>query len=228
MLRTTLFAYVSSVTYIAHAISPSLAGLALSYSLWLPFLLGLLILPTGAIMASFLPTTSEKDRWGRNETEPLLAATIDDNPQDGKAASGNGIISTTRVKLHAIRKQITGRRNFQILIGVFFIASFASSNSALLPQYISKRYNWSFAHSGYLLSIKALVNISLLAIVVPTVVQLLATRFDFDAGRISKLGAQVMFSISVIGVVLVAVAPSVPYLIFGEFRPTSRKTLVNH
>jgi hypothetical protein len=182
-------------------------------------LLGLLILPAGALLAALLPTTTQQGNDRSGETEPLLTGATGDNPQNGKAEGQHGIISTTRLKLRAIRKQIAGRRNFQILIGVFFVASFASSNSALLPQYISKRYNWSFAHSGYLLSIKALVNISLLAIVVPTVVHLLATRFDFDAGRISKLGAQVMFSISVIGVVLVALAPSVPYLIFGKPKP---------
>ena len=164
-------------------------------------------------MTTLLPNHSSKDAADHAEHEPLLVETFDDSERKAKTSS---LLGEAHAKLLQLAGHIAGRRNFKILIGIFFVASFASSNSALLPQYISKRYNWTFAHSGYLLSVKAIVNITLLTLVVPTVVHLMASRFDYESGRISKLGAQVMFSISVIGVLLVAVAPSVPYLIFGK------------
>lgn len=188
----------------------------MSYGLWLPFVIGLLLLAAGILATALLPANDGRADNHASENEPLLGEASDAERSSKHDLAASKMIDGARSKLQALWKQVSGRRNFQLLLGVFFAASFASSNSALLPQYISKRYNWTFAHSGYLLSVKALVNITLLALIVPSVVHLLATRFDFESGRISKLGAQVMFSISVIGVVLVALAPNVPYLIFGE------------
>jgi hypothetical protein len=191
--------------------------MTMSIRLWLPFVIGLTLLSSGVIASALLPASHEHHDVSTSEHEPLLGETVDPDVDVKTEHKVSKVLNDARSKLRLLGKQVSGRRNFQLLIGVFFVASFASSNSALLPQYISKRYNWTFAHSGYLLSIKALVNITLLAIVVPLVVHILATRFEFESGHISKLGAQLMFSISVAGVVLVALAPTVPYLIFGEY-----------
>jgi hypothetical protein len=40
---------------------------------------------------------------------------------------------------------IRGRRNFQVLLCSFFLTALASSDTKLLVQYISKRYEWTFA-----------------------------------------------------------------------------------
>ena len=187
----------------------------MSYRLWLPFLLGLIILAIGSVLATLLPTSKEQEEADSAENTALLADSPILGPHGEVEAKSLGVMQDAYAKSKALWRQLAGRRNFQLLILVFFIGSAASSNSALLPQYISKRYNWTFAHSGYLLSIKALVNITLLVIVVPTAVRILSSRPGYSAGQIGKLGSQVMLFISVIGVILVALAPSVPYLIFG-------------
>jgi hypothetical protein len=189
----------------------------MSIRLWLPFAIGLSLLSVGVLASALLPPSHDSRERRTSENDPLLRRAQSSDAAGKPEHPSSTVFNGARAKLRALGRQVSGRRNFQLLIGIFFVASFASSNSALLPQYISKRYSWTFAHSGYLLSIKALVNITLLAIVVPTVVHIMATRFDFEPGHISKLGAQLMFLISVIGVVLVALAPTVPYLIFGEY-----------
>ena len=195
---------------------PTLAGISMSCALWLPFVVGLSLLAIGALATTLLPTPERHDRDHSPENESLLSGHADEDADGKQAFTKTDMLRSTKIKFRALWSQISGRRNFQLLLGVFFAASFASANSALLPQYISKRYNWTFAHSGYLLSIKALVNITLLAVIVPFIVHLLGTRFGYESGHISKMGAQLMFSISVIGVLLVALAPNVPYLIFGN------------
>jgi hypothetical protein len=51
------------------------------------------------------------------------------------------------------------------------LTSLASSDTKLLVQYISARYKWTFASAGYLISGKAVVNFTLLTIVIPKVLR---------------------------------------------------------
>jgi hypothetical protein len=44
-----------------------------------------------------------------------------------------------------MKRLVTGRRKFQILLCSFFLTALASSDTKLLVQYISKRYEWTFA-----------------------------------------------------------------------------------
>jgi hypothetical protein len=189
----------------------------MSYSLWLPFLIGLLLLTIGVPIAALLPgpvDTPKSALLDSGEQEPLLADGVQPVPGGKPANEKRTILAQTFRKARDLWSNISGRRNFQILLSIFFAAALASSNSPLFPQYISKRYDWTFANAGYLLSIKAAVNITLLALIVPSVVKLLSSRLSFESGRINKLGAQVMLVISVLGVLLIAVSPNVPYLIF--------------
>lgn len=121
---------------------------------------------------------------------------------------------------------IRGRRNFQVLLCSFFLTALASSDTKLLVQYISKRYEWTFAQvswtclkicprtlitidqAGFMLSAKAIVNFTLLAIVIPRIIRKSAsTRATQDSEvRLNYLGAEVSIVISVIGVLCVAVA----------------------
>lgn len=61
--------------------------------------------------------------------------------------------------------------NFSLLLLSFALTSLASSDTKLLPQYISARYNWSFVSAGYLLSAKAVVNFFLLTCIVPCILR---------------------------------------------------------
>ena len=143
-----------------------------------------------------------------------------------------------------------GRRNFQILLCSFFFTALASSDTKLLVQYISKRYLWTFAevcsesehptlvfplsfspsaakdnnsHSlqaGYLLSAKALVNFTLLALLIP---RLIAASTSSKAVRGSEtrlniLGAQTSIFISVLGVLCIALSIKFWMLLAGSFR----------
>ena len=91
----------------------------MSYRLWLPFVIGLIILPTGAIMAALLPVVSSKDEPIHSEAQPLLRETAGEHSKD-REIKGSLFLSGARTKIQHLRKQVIGRRNFQLLIGVFY------------------------------------------------------------------------------------------------------------
>ncbi|GME44491.1 MFS transporter [Neofusicoccum parvum] len=108
---------------------------------------------------------------------------------------------------------VIGRRNFQIhLLGGFLLPALASSNTHLLPQYTSKRYGWKFEHVGYLLSVKAAVNITLLALVIPTTMRVLLKRMPGREVRLNYRGAQASLAVSILGALSIAAAGTVGVL----------------
>jgi hypothetical protein len=126
---------------------------------------------------------------------------------------------------HALKKMralLTGRRNFQVLLVSFFLTALASSDTKLLVQYISKRYEWTFAQAGYMLSAKAIVNFTLLAIVVPRIIKSsMSTKAVHGSEvRLNYLGAEISILVSVVGVLCVALALKFWMLLAGEFETT--------
>lgn len=128
----------------------------MSLNLWLPFWIniGLLLcaVPTikmlpGAKSSHAPPAAGYEEMGGTaDEAGPLLAGR---DPSPGRYANAfetkPGIFQSI---VHAVRKLVrlvTGRRNFQVLLCSFFLTALASSDTKLLVQYISKRYEWTFA-----------------------------------------------------------------------------------
>ncbi|XP_014559253.1 hypothetical protein COCVIDRAFT_92226 [Bipolaris victoriae FI3] len=217
--RASYFSYISSTSYIVSFLGPTLAAFTMSNSLWLPFWLNIALLLCAIPTISLLPSISKT---------PTLSTTPDPISQDpdeeaGPLLQGRSTSSTRHAEdfeshasflqsiLHATRKMrrlVTGRRKFQVLLCSFFLTALASSDTKLLVQYISKRYEWTFAQAGYMLSAKALVNFTLLAIIVPRIIRTSMSSKTVHGSevRLNIIGAEVSIAVSVVGVLCVALA----------------------
>jgi hypothetical protein len=131
------------------------------------------------------------------------------------------VIRAARKLIHLV----TGRRHFQVLLVSFFLTALASSDTKLLVQYISKRYEWTFAQAGYMLSAKAIVNFTLLAIIVPRIIKssMSSKAVHGSEARLNYLGAEVSILVSVVGVLCVALAFKFWILLVGKSTTTRRK-----
>lgn len=143
---------------------PTLASATMSWSIWLPFWINIGLLTCAIPTIMLLPATHKSTFTGFDPASP--GCSIDSNIEEaGPLLSDNGsgpsryadafekprgIVET----MHTIRKLgglIRGRRNFQVLLCSFFLTALASSDTKLLVQYISKRYEWSFAQVSRIL-----------------------------------------------------------------------------
>ena len=217
-----LFAYTSSMSYITTLTAPALAAFTMSLNIWLPFGIGLSLLLIALPMTMVLPG---KD-IGMIQFNPFSTPQGELSPLLQAGASGENDESTLMqdsevgywrafIQVKDLFLSLLVRPKFLMLVGVFFLSSFASSNSPLLVQYISKRYGWTFSQAGYLLSTKAVVNIALLTIIVPSLVQIAAHRFGINACLINIGAAEISISISVLGVLIIALSDSMKTLIPG-------------
>jgi hypothetical protein len=200
----------------------------MSKNLWLPFSINIALLACAFPVISMLPEpvdsqvrtlASIESRDISAEVDPLL------DEQGGSPSRLSNAFETHRGLfqsiLHALKKTralLTGRRNFQVLLVSFFLTALASSDTKLLVQYISKRYEWTFAQAGYMLSAKAIVNFTLLAIVVPRIIKSsMSTKAVHGSEvRLNYLGAEISILVSVVGVLCVALALKFWMLLAGE------------
>lgn len=218
VVRATYFSWANAVTYVVTFVGPGLAGATMTLNLLLPFWIGicllLLAIPTISLLADpthVAPGSEEEEE--REQLRPLISSpTL-------KAQSANTSILKPVVErirtLHSIVR--SHPRNLSLLLFSFFLTSLASSDTKLLAQYISVRYNWDFSSAGYLLSAKAIVNFTLLTVVVPGVLKAKSSSSQSDSQSLSARDnvryARICLVISVLGALAIASAVTV-WLLF--------------
>ncbi|KAK6209050.1 hypothetical protein LQW54_006650 [Pestalotiopsis sp. IQ-011] len=217
VLRATYFGWMSSISYVVALLGPALASASMSVLLWLPFFVGitllLLAVPTISLVPDH-PDATYDDRAADEQSRPLISSPLL-KAQDADAS----VITAISKRYETLRGMLASHtRNLLMLFISFFLTSLASSDTKLLPQYISKRYSWTFASAGYLLSGKAIVNFVLLTVIVPS---LLRTRHSSSSGQSSagqtdraNVGyALACLAVSVLGAFSIGIAPGIWLLI---------------
>jgi hypothetical protein len=139
--------------------SPTLAAAAMSLNLWLPFWINIGLLTCAVPIISLLPNSLKTRLIGSSSSvfEGNRDDDVEENgpllPQDEGNPSHHvnafekprGFFQEIVHALLSLVALIRGRRNFQVLLCSFFLTALASSDTKLLVQYISKRYEWTFA-----------------------------------------------------------------------------------
>ncbi|KAI0127581.1 major facilitator superfamily transporter [Xylariales sp. AK1849] len=223
VLRATYFGWMSSVSYVVALLGPALASATMTILLWLPFWIGIILLVLAIPTISLLPDclgSGDLDRslpqHGDELSRPLLSSPVLKAHQ-----SGPSILRSIFTRFETLRSILASHpRNLVLLFVSFFLTSLASSDTKLLAQYISKRYHWTFASAGYLLSGKAVVNFTLLTIVIPS---LLRARHSFGSTPVSSYATSTAqanirythacLAVSVLGAFFIALAAEIWLLI---------------
>lgn len=219
--RAIYFGYMSSVAYAVHLLGPALASAAMTVSLWLPFWLGIFLLLVAVPTMRMLPSPGHPDTRGddldEEQREALLSSPLVKAQHDQKP-----LFHSVAERLRSIRTIITSHpRNFTLLLLSFMLTSLASSDTKMLVQYISGRYHWTFAAAGYLMSGKAIVNFTLLTVIIPRLLRIgrevegEVTTKGVDKANIRH--ATLCLTVSVIGALGIAVAAKIWMLILSMF-----------
>ena len=217
--RATYFGWMSAISYIVNLLGPGLAGATMTVTLYLPFVISICLLliaiPTVSLLltgeTSHEATSMEHDDEQR---QPLMPSPIL-KAQRSNSSPWNSVKQRVRV----LRDTVASHpRNLILLLISFLLTSLASSDTKLLPQYISKRYNWTFASAGYLLSGKAVVNFFLLTFVVPGILRSTQTTSSQQSqsdisDKVNIFYARVCLIVSVFGALAIALAGTI-WLLF--------------
>jgi hypothetical protein len=164
--RTSNIALLCSLDYATSLFGPTIAAALMFQSLWLPTVVGFVLLGMALPLIRLLPSSSKPYTTsttnlapeGRTSPEhsritnartPLLSnpdstpsslSTESRNAPDS-GSSGSGL----RPFLRQYANVITSGKNYQLLLACAFFHGFAISSTGLIPLYVSKRYGWPIA-----------------------------------------------------------------------------------
>ncbi|KAF2632707.1 hypothetical protein BU25DRAFT_417304 [Macroventuria anomochaeta] len=187
--RAPFFSYISSTSCVVSFMSPIIASATMSWNILLPFWINIGLLAFAIPTIVMLPETTKSTLIGSSSL--VYKRFNSDDLEEGPLLA---------------KSEGSSSRYANVLLCSFFLATLASSDTKLHVQYISKRYEWMFTQASFILSAKAIINFTLLAIVVPRLIdKSVSTRAVHGSEvRLDYLGAEASILISVISVLCVA------------------------
>ncbi|WQF76805.1 Putative major facilitator superfamily, MFS transporter superfamily [Colletotrichum destructivum] len=222
--RATYFGWMSSVSYVVNLLGPALASASMSLLLWLPFWIGVSLLlfaiPAISLMdnASVNHSHSSISRVADDQARPLLSSPV------LKARDANTSLLRSIIQRFGVLRSVIAShpRNMTLLLVSFVLTSLASSDTKLLVQYISKRYGWTFASTGYLLSAKAVVNFTLLTVIIPAVLRSSQKKSrhvqpELASHQMNMHYANICLGVSILGALAIALATQIWLLVPSLF-----------
>ncbi|KAK0382037.1 major facilitator superfamily transporter [Colletotrichum limetticola] len=207
VLRATYFGWMGSVSYVVNLLGPALASASMSLLLWLPFWIGIALLLLAIPTISLLEESPDSHPDADDQARPLLSSPVL-KAQDADSSLLRSILQ----RFGVLKSIVAGHpRNMTLLLISFVLTSLASSDTKLLVQYISKRYHWTFASTGYLLSAKAVVNFTLLTAIIPAILRSRQNRLrhippELASHRMNIHYANICLVVSILGALAIAVA----------------------
>ncbi|KAI0409121.1 major facilitator superfamily domain-containing protein [Xylaria palmicola] len=159
--RAIYFSRMTALTSVVGFLSPAIAAASMTLQPSLPFWLGIVFLVLAFPTILLLPMSDDVPDDTAEARRPLISS-----PTLKAQASRASFVASVIDRVHSLVSAV-GTRQLGLLLLSMFLTSLASADTKLLAQYISKRYHWTFASAGYLLSGKAIVNFLLLTFVVP-------------------------------------------------------------
>ncbi|KAH6722247.1 major facilitator superfamily domain-containing protein [Leptodontidium sp. 2 PMI_412] len=218
--RSNIFLLGTCAGLLAELIGPSIASTLMAKSPWLPFLMGPFIILFGTAMILFVPetlhlrpqSTASAELTADSSSEQIVSnAKIDDSTfftaVKSQAVNTLKELWSSMAVLHSLP--------ILLLLLAFVSPPFGLISINLLLRYISRRFNWKLSEAGFLLSLRAFVNIILLLIIIPVFSHILVKYFHLSSRAKDLLLARVSVIILVAGALFIAASPTIGLTILG-------------
>lgn len=173
--RSKVFLQIGGVNLISSVCMPLLAAWLMEWTPWIPATAGTVLMALGVIVALFMPETLgyNKPPSETATAEATNPAPSSDNDDDDNNNNTHNHITTLR---NAISFLWLDWR-VPALVLTFLIHLAVADISSLLLQYVSTRYNLTFAEATTILTLRSVANILLLFLLLPFLANYLtATR----------------------------------------------------
>ncbi|RBQ71532.1 hypothetical protein FVER53590_03151 [Fusarium verticillioides] len=202
-VRSTVFFYRFCTDLVADLIVPPITSMLMHKNTWIPLLLAVAFQGLSVILALGLPETLpvvESNRSREDANGISSDYTINEQAEIPSKSDGKWGSWLTRNK-DSFDFVITDRA-LSALVFTFLISKVGRQATNILFQYVSKRYGWTLAQAGFLISLRAGVNIALFTVILPLVatyalVSWSATSRDLWIGKTSiillVLGSLIIF-----------------------------------
>lgn len=207
--RVSAFLTVSLGSLVGSLFGPLTASsLMKTSSPWTPIALSLLILLLAIGVMVFIPETlparKHEEDWDMSRDDSLYGVI-------------NSYVWEFKDQINEAVSMVKQPSLSLILFAFLCPVPVGIATSSLFIQYVSKRFDWSMAAAGYLLSVRSMVNIFVVLLVIPGLSKLLVSGVfvkGFSAGEKDRLLAQISAFALAAGFLLLA-GTNMPIVITG-------------
>lgn len=197
--RASTFLRFSVASNFGNLVAPLIASKFMKEGfLWTPLLIAPIASVLGSCLVLFIPETLQQKISPNEIAHPETAKFTSKLKQYARSTSSHLLESLSLLKSISLL----------LVLSTFLVHVLSVEvSSQFVVQYISKRFGWSLDQTGYLLSMRAVVNIVVLFFVFPAISNLLVSpRFPFrlSASHKDLLLARMALSLLSIGTLLLA------------------------
>ena len=220
------FFRLGASNFLCFLVAPPLAARLMEINPWVPLTLGLGVQSLAILVTMALPETlgfrkpadptpptparfSKDDE--KTETNPPLTATEPSIPLAGGNLSGKTLLVSFMENSAFLFK------DWRILFfaGTYPIRMLVSPLGSLLLQYVSKRYQWTFAQVTYISSFEAGMSMIALLFLFPWLSTYLLKKKGLNVTRKDLFLARIGVTATAIGIILTGLAPTIAILFIG-------------
>ncbi|KAM0349700.1 hypothetical protein ACHAPU_003529 [Fusarium lateritium] len=177
-VRSTVFFYRFCTDLVADLIVPPITSMLMHKNTWIPLLLAVAFQGLSVILALALPETlpvTDGKKYDQDADDMSSIATSSETEAPSKS-HGKWTSWFTRNK-HSFDFVIKDRA-LSALVFTFLISKVGRQAANMLFQYVSKRYGWTLAQAGFLISLRAGVNIALFTAILPFIATYALVRWS--------------------------------------------------
>ncbi|KGO39498.1 Major facilitator superfamily domain, general substrate transporter [Penicillium expansum] len=166
--RASVFFVLSAATLLGEIIGTPVAAFLMSWSPWIPSLLGLFFMSLGLLGTAFISDIPFKSSRGNNQQD------LEEEEGEGEGQNST-LVHDPRWKSAILRQWNHLRNNYMAswsvnlfyTVGAFLLASIGRQALQLIVQYASTRFSWSIARASSLITLKGIINLVTLLIILP-------------------------------------------------------------
>ncbi|KAJ5648884.1 uncharacterized protein N7484_002607 [Penicillium longicatenatum] len=211
--RSTALFRLTSCVLVAEVLATPFSAYLMTINLWIPYILGYVIMLVGYMNVFFLPETLEyakRKRVNRRTADNSTEATT----QLGKQSTLQALRHQLRDFTQSI-KFMWADSSILWMIFLAFASMISRQSTVILLQYASKKFGWSIAQASLLISIRGVFGIFSFLVLMPALT-FLATRYLHLHGKLRDYWlSQGTGLCAIVGFTLIGLAPNPGLLITG-------------
>lgn len=209
---------MAAAVLLGEILATPLSAFLMSWSPWVPSLLGVAIQSLGLLGTTFLSETNPQKTFHAEEGEG------EGNQNDATAHFAPAQEPPGRLLTTTLRKLWDQTRSFTVnarclnlicIVCSFLLASIGRQALQLIIQYASRRFSWSIAGASYLITVKGLINLLTLLVLLPKLSDWLRRHLSFSPVLTDLRVVQWSAWILTLGMALMAIASQPPLFEFG-------------
>ncbi|CZS99504.1 hypothetical protein WAI453_002495 [Rhynchosporium graminicola] len=208
--RASAFFLLALASYSGNLVGPLIASAMMElFSPWVPLMVSIALVPVGVSIFIFIPETLEKkDSADGNDS-------VKDSP--------SVMTSIKSQSKHTISQLLESFAMLKSPSLAIILLSFVSEMSLFFGktvffiQYFSKRFQWTLAKTGYLLSYRGIISVCVLLIILPGISKILLSpsyRFQYSAAKKDLVLAKWSALLMIFGYFMIG-ASTVPVVFVG-------------